>query len=108
MYFQILEDYSSNVEDVYKSIDRNDYVYKKDGSYVCVVSGTSGNDRGEKLWKLEHIEGDNEHYPYFEIRDNYNRYKPNSLAKISFVLAFRHNCDNSILEDFGYHNDLRE
>lgn len=100
-YFQIIEDYVSQR-------DNFDFISKKE----CYVGSAStriiDDSTGSLIWKLTYVQ-DRINGDYFEIFDEV---KPNevsiqTLAKVSFVLAFMFHKNNSFLKKWANLNNIR-
>lgn len=100
-YFQIIEDYVSQR-------DNFDFISKRE----CYVGSTRtriiDDSMGSLIWKLTYIQ-DRVNGDYFEIFDEV---KPNevsiqTLAKVSFVLAFMFHKNNSFLKKWANLNNIR-
>lgn len=100
-YFQILEDYTT--------IRNNfDFVSNKE----CYVGSTRirviDNSTGINIWKLTYIK-DRANGGFFKIAEEVNTQDVpvNTLAKISFILAFKFNKDDNYLKKWGQINNVR-
>lgn len=98
-YYQILEDYTSQIENFEFVSTTECYV---DNRTKRVIS-LSSSARPE--WSLKYVKDRNGNY--FQRTIIENEFKVESLAKISFVLAFKHHKDNTYLKSFGKIHQLR-
>jgi len=99
-YYQILEDYVSQYEN-FRFVS-NKECYVDNGIYRVINDST-----GKLIWKLKYIK--DTHGDYFEKLDEIKTQEISvqSLAKISFVLAFKFNKDNVYLKNWGNLNNIR-
>jgi len=102
LYYQILEDYSNQ---------RENFNYKSRGYFV--LNNTKGvviysSTNSEWQWELKYIK-DPSNGGYFIKEQELRKDDPpiSSLAKISFVLAFKFSKDDAFLKKWGYLNNLR-
>ncbi len=98
-YYQILEDYTSQSSNF-------DFRSKKE----CYVNGVAivYEDNGQLIWKLKYNQ-DNLNGDFFSILDEIKQVEVSiqSLAKISFILAYKFRKDNIFLKKWGVLNNLR-
>ncbi|WP_341228435.1 hypothetical protein [uncultured Arcticibacterium sp.] len=100
-YFQIVEDYVSQEEN-FKYVSKTEcYV---GNSRVRVVDNSTGNLIWKLTFKRDRFDGD-----YFEVFDEVKATEISiqTLAKVSFVLAFSFNQNTSFLKHWGYLNSIR-
>lgn len=100
-YFQIIEDYVSQR-------DNFDFISKRECYVSSVRTRIIDDSTGSLIWKLTYIQ-DRVNGDYFEILDEV---KPNevsiqTLAKVSFVLAFMFHKNNSFLKKWANLNNIR-
>lgn len=98
-YYQILEDYA-------KQSDNFEY----DDQVGCSVNGKQIINKIDEEWELKFVDKDisAEDFSYFEIGTENKKYEnPTTLAKISFILAYKFGKDNPFLKEWGRLNNLR-
>jgi len=100
-YFQIIEDYVSQR-------DNFDFISKRECYVGSARTRIIDDSTGSLIWKLTYIQ-DRVNGDYFEIFDEV---KPNevsiqTLAKVSFVLAFMFHKNNSFLKKWANLNNIR-
>jgi CheY-like chemotaxis protein len=100
-YFQIIEDYVSQRENF-------EFVSKRDCYVGPLKTKVIDDSTGSLIWKLTFVP-DKTHGDYFEIRDEVKAVETQiqTLAKVSFVLAFNFYKDNSYLKKWARLNNVR-
>ena len=100
-YYQILEDYAGQEENFEYISDRECYINNK---LIRVIDDSSGS----LIWQLKFINDANQ-WPYFRKRDKTctDSVKVLSLAKISFILAFKFRKGDAFLLNWGELNHIR-
>ncbi len=100
-YFQIIEDFVGQVENFRRVSDTECYVGP---SSKKVIDDSTGCIKWELTFKKDSVFGD-----YFEIVDEIkpNKVSIQTLAKVSFVLVFMFNKENSFLKKWANLNNLR-
>jgi CheY-like chemotaxis protein len=101
IYFQIIEDYVSQKEIFQRISNRECYVGP---SKIQVIDDSTG----ALVWKLT-FKQDRTNGDYFEIIDEakVSEVPIQTLAKVSFVLAFMFNKNNDFLKKWGNLNNIR-
>ena len=101
IYFQIIEDFVGQRENFLRKTNRECYV----GSHrIRVIDDTTG----KLIWKLT-FKQDPNNIKYFEIFDETKTHEESiqTLAKVSFVLAFVFNKNNVYLKKWANLNNIR-
>lgn len=98
-YYQILEDYTSQIENFEFVSTTECYVDNRTKRVISLSSSAKPE------WSLKYVKDRNGNY--FQRTIIENEFKVESLAKISFVLAFKHHKDNTYLKSFGKIHQLR-
>ena len=100
-YFQIIEDYVGQRENFQRISNRECYV---GASRIRVIDDSTGS----LIWKLTYKQ-DRTNGDYFEILDEakINEVSIQTLAKVSFVLAFKFNKNNVYLRKWSNLNNIR-
>lgn len=98
-YYQILEDYTNQIENFEFVSTTECYVNNRTKRVISLSSSSKPE------WALKYEKDRNRNY--FQRTVIENEFKVESLAKISFVLAFKHHKDNAYLKSFGRIHQLR-